>query len=309
MHRKASFFRWLTPQDLSRLTQLQMISRGVVEGLSGGIHRSRLVGASVDFKEHRPYVPGDEVRSIDWKLFGKTDRLYIRQFEDETNMRCVLIVDQSGSMKYQNANSNSVSKHDYAVRLAACFAYLFISQQDAAGVATFDTSIRSYIPPKSQPSHLQLITELLANSTPGGETDISAVLQAMTPRLQKRGLAMLFSDCLSDPQQLVRSLTLMKSHVRNVIVCQVLDDDEWDFPFQQRTMFRSLERADHSVVADPAFLRQSYLDKLQQHQASLTNGFRQYGIEFKSVRTSENLGDVVSRFLSERTAKLSMGGA
>lgn len=309
MRRKASFFRWINPQDLSRLTQLQMISRGVVEGLSGGIHRSPLVGASVDFKEHRPYVPGDEVRSIDWKLFGKSDRLYIRQFEDETNMRCVLIVDQSGSMKYQNANSTAVSKHDYAVRLAACFAYLFISQQDAAGVATFDTIIRSYIPPKSQPSHLQLITELLANSTPGGETDISSVLQAMTPRLQKRGLAMLFSDCLSDPQQLVRSLALMKSHVRNVIVCQILDEDEWDFPFQQRTMFRSLERADHSVVTDPTFLRKSYLEKLQKHQAFLTSGFRQYGIEFKSVRTSENLGDVVSRFLSERTAKLSMGGA
>ena len=309
MQRKASFFRWLSPRDLSRLTQLQMISRGVVEGLSGGIHRSRLVGASVDFKEHRPYVPGDEVRSIDWKLFGKTDRLYIRQFEDETNMRCVLIVDQSGSMKYRNRNPNSISKHDYAVRLAACFAYLFVSQQDATGVATFDTTIRSYIPPKAQPSHLQLITELLANSKPGGETDISAVLQAMIPLLQKRGLAMLFSDCLSEPQQLVRSLALMKSYVRNVIVCQVLDDDEWDFPFQQRTMFRSLEHQDHSVVADPAFLRKSYLDKLQQHQSALADGFRQYGIEFKSFRTSEDLGDVVSRFLSERTAKHPIGGA
>ena len=110
MQRKASFLRWFSPGDLSRLTQLQMISRGVVEGLSGGIHRSRLIGASVDFKEHRPYVPGDEVRSIDWKLFGKTDRLYIRQFEDETNMRCVLIVDQSGSMKYRNGTPNTVSK-------------------------------------------------------------------------------------------------------------------------------------------------------------------------------------------------------
>ncbi|MCU0719893.1 MAG: DUF58 domain-containing protein, partial [Pirellula sp.] len=241
MHRKASFLRWFSPGDLSRLTQLQLISRGVVEGISGGIHRSRLIGASVDFKEHRPYVPGDEVRSIDWKLFGKTDRLYIRQFEDETNMRCVLIVDQSGSMKYRNATPNSVSKHDYAVRLAACFAYLLISQQDSAGVATFDTVVRSYIPPKSQPSHLQLITELLANSNPGGETDIGSVLQSMLPRLQKRGLAMLFSDCLGDPQQLIQSLALMKSQVKNVVVCQVLDDDEWDFPFQQRTMFRSLE--------------------------------------------------------------------
>lgn len=309
MHRKASFFRWFSPGDLSRLTQLQMISRGVVEGLSGGIHRSRLVGASVDFKEHRPYVPGDEVRSIDWKLFGKTDRLYIRQFEDETNMRCVLIVDQSGSMKYRNGNPNSVSKHDYAVRLAACFAYLLISQQDSAGVATFDTKIRSYIPPKSQPSHLQLITELLASSNPGGETDVGGVLQSMLPRLQKRGLAMLFSDCLGDPEQLIRSLALMKSQVKNVVVCQVLDDDEWDFPFQQRAMFRSLENTEHSVVADPLALRKSYLDKLQNHQSALTNGLRRYGVEFKSVRTSENLGEVVSRFLTERTAKHSTGGA
>ncbi|MCU0712577.1 MAG: DUF58 domain-containing protein [Pirellula sp.] len=309
MQRKASFLGWFSPRDLSRLTQLQMISRGVVEGLSGGIHRSRLIGASVDFKEHRPYVPGDEVRSIDWKLFGKTDRLYIRQFEDETNMRCVLIVDQSGSMKYQSETPNAVSKHDYAVRLAACFAYLLISQQDSAGVATFDTAIRNYIPPKSQPSHLQLITELLANSTPGGETDIGAVLQSMLPRLQKRGLAMILSDCLGDPQALVRSVALMKSQVRNVIVCQVLDDDEWDFPFQQRTMFRSLEKTDHSVVADPIALRKAYLEKLQKHQFVLTNGFRQYGVEFLSVRTSEDLGEVVGKFLSERTAKQSMGGA
>lgn len=309
MQRAASILRWFSSKDLSRLTQLQMISRGVVEGLSGGIHRSRLIGASVDFKEHRPYVAGDEVRSIDWKLFGKTDRLYIRQFEDETNMRCVLIVDQSGSMKYQNADPQSISKHDYAVRLAACFAYLLISQQDSAGVATFDTTIRNYIPPKSQPSHLQLITELLADSTPGGETDIGGVLQSMLPRLQKRGLAILFSDCLGEPQQLVRALALMKSQVRNVVVCQVLDDDECDFPFKQRTMFRSLEKADHTIVADPASMRRAYLEKFQTHQSALTDGFRQYGIEFLSVRTSESLGDVLGKFLSERTTKQTMGGA
>jgi len=309
MQRKTSFLRWFAPSDLSRVTQLQMISKGVVEGLSGGIHRSRLIGASVDFKEHRPYVAGDEVRSIDWKLFGKTDRLYIRQFEDETNMRCMLIVDQSGSMKYQGETAKAVSKHDYAVRLAACFAYLLISQQDSAGVATFDVAIRNYLPPKSQPNHLQLITELLANSIPGGDTDLGEVLQSMLPRLQKRGLAMIFSDCLGAPQPLIRSLALMKSHVRNVVVFQVLDDDECDFPFHQRTMFRSLENSNDSIVTDPISIRKNYLDKFQKHQDVLTQGCYQYGIDFQSVRTSENLGEVVSRFLSERTAKSPKGGS
>lgn len=308
MQRTNSFLRWFGPRDLSRLAQLQMISRGVVEGLSGGSHRSRLIGASVEFKEHRPYVAGDEVRSIDWKLFGKTDRLYIRQFEDETNMRCVLIVDQSGSMKHRSNASNAISKHDFAVRLAASFAYLLISQQDAAGLVLFDTTVKQYLPPKSQPSHLQLITEMLANSEPGGETDIGNVLQTILPRLQRRGLAILFSDCFSDAHALVKALALVKGQVRNVIVCQVLDDDEVEFPFDSRTKFRSLENARHELIADPRSLRKAYLDNFQKHQSSLARGLQQYGIEFLSVRTSQDLAEIVSRFVVERSSKPMIGG-
>ncbi|XZE17656.1 DUF58 domain-containing protein [Pirellulaceae bacterium SH449] len=308
MQRKASFLRWFAPRDLTRLAQLQMISRGVVEGLSGGIHRSRLIGASVEFKEHRAYVAGDEVRSIDWKLFGKTDRLYIRQFEDETNMRCVLMVDQSGSMRYRSNAINSISKHDFAVRLAASFAYLLISQQDSAGLALFDTTVRQYIPPKSQPSHLQLITEMLANSAPGGDTDIGTVLQSMLPRLQRRGLAILFSDCFGEANVLVKALALVKSQVRNVVVFQVLDEDEVEFPFDSRTKFQSLENVNHELIADPRSLRKVYLDNFQKHQSTLARGLQQHGIEFQIVRTSQDLSDIVSRFVAERSSKPLLGG-
>ena len=198
--------RLLNPQDRDAIARLQLLARGVVEGMTVGRHRSPHKGASVEFKEHRQYVKGDEIRSIDWKLFGKTDRLYIRQYEDETNLRAMILLDQSGSMGYCGERDAGVSKHLFALRLAACLATLLISQQDSVGLCTFDTAIRELIPARGKVNHLLAISECLVRSRPGGETQLGTVLQQVAEKLKRRGMLILISDCFGDVESLMKSL-------------------------------------------------------------------------------------------------------
>lgn len=293
-------FRWLRPNDIAKVSALQLLAKDVVEGVTGGIHRSKHIGASIDFKEHRPYVHGDEVRSIDWKLFGKTDRLYIRQYEDETNLRATLAVDQSGSMNYVGSRANQLSKHDYAIRLASCLAYLLISQQDSIGLATFDTSIRATIPPKSRPNHLRLILESLAASKCQNETDLGAVLHQLLSVCRKRGLLFLISDGFGKTESLFKSLSMLRANNQEIVFFQILDDDEIDFPFQNRTMFRSLEARDQQQLVDPLSLRRNYLSNFQIHQDAIQAACRQNRIDWIPVRTSESFSAVLATYLSHR---------
>ena len=293
-------FRWLRPNDIAKVSALQLLAKDVVEGVTGGIHRSKHIGASIDFKEHRPYVHGDEVRSIDWKLFGKTDRLYIRQYEDETNLRATLAVDQSGSMNYVGSRANQLSKHDYAIRLASCLAYLLISQQDSIGLATFDTSIRATIPPKSRPNHLRLILESLAASKCQNETDLGAVLHQLLSVCRKRGLLFLISDGFGKTDSLFKSLSMLRANNQEIVFFQILDDDEIDFPFQNRTMFRSLEARDQQQLVDPLSLRRNYLNNFQIHQDAIQAACRQNRIDWIPVRTSESFSAVLATYLSHR---------
>jgi uncharacterized protein (DUF58 family) len=293
-------FRWLRPNDIAKVSALQLLAKDVVEGVTGGIHRSKHIGASIDFKEHRPYVHGDEVRSIDWKLFGKTDRLYIRQYEDETNLRATLAVDQSGSMNYVGSRANQLSKHEYAIRLASCLAYLLISQQDSIGLATFDTSIRAAIPPKSRPNHLRLILESLAASKCQNETDLGAVLHQLLSVCRKRGLLFLISDGFGKTESLFKSLSMLRANNQEIVFFQILDDDEIDFPFQNRTMFRSLEARDQQQLVDPLSLRRNYLNNFQIHQDAIQAACRQNRIDWIPVRTSESFSAVLATYLSHR---------
>lgn len=278
------------------------MARDVVEGLSGGMHRSRHVGASIDFKEHRPYVHGDEIRSIDWKLFGKTDRLYIRQYEDETNLRATIAVDQSGSMRYSGTRSSGLTKHEYAIRLSACLAYLLIAQQDAVGLVTFDSKLRTNIPARSRPNHLRLIMEKLAASQCRGETDLGTVLQDMLSVCRRRGLIILISDCFGTMDALARSLSMLRSNHQEIVLFQVMDDDEWDFPFQSRTMFRSLERAEEQLLVEPAALRATYRTNIEQFQSELRAHCQRLRIDLISARTSEPFSTIVASYLATRGA-------
>jgi uncharacterized protein (DUF58 family) len=293
-------FRWLKPADIERVSALQLLARDVVEGVTGGIHRSRHIGASVDFKEHRPYVHGDEIRSIDWKLFGKTDRLYIRQYEDETNVRATLVVDQSGSMNYSGSRSNQMTKHDYAIRLASCLAYLFVSQQDSVGLVTFDTAIRKHIPPRSRPNHLRVCLETLADSECKGETELGGVLHQLLSICRKRGFVILLSDCFGNAESLFKSLSMLRANYQEVLLFQIIDDDEVDFPFQNRTMFRSLELREQQMLVDPLSLRQTYLANFNNHQEAIRNGCKQNRIDWIPVRTSESFSSVLATYISHR---------
>jgi len=255
----------LTAGQRDRIKGLELLARQVVEGFCSGQHRSPHKGYSVEFKEHRPYVQGDEIRAIDWKVFGKTDRIYIREFEEETNLKSTLIVDGSGSMGYSGQRGGQ-SKYQYAITLAASLGYLMIGQQDGVGLATFDTKIREFLPPRSRPSQLQAIFTGLQRRPPGGETDMGQVLGGLAKKLHRRGLLILISDCFADVATLLNSLSHFRHARHEVLVFQVLDPDEVDFPFSGRMRFRNLELLDQQEDIDAISLRTAYRESFNAHQ-------------------------------------------
>ena len=290
----------LTAEDRDRVAALQWYARTVVEGINVGLHRSPNKGVSVEFKEHRPYVRGDEVRSIDWKLFGKTDRLYIRQFEEETNLRATLLVDQSGSMKYAGARTPGLSKHEFGVRLAACLAYLFTAQHDAVGLATFDTDLRGYIPPRSRASHLHGLITQLSGTACGGETNLSAVIEKLAVKVGRRGVAFLISDGFDDVKSLLRSLMLLRQAPNEIVFFQIWHPDELDFPFSTRTQFRSLEKSNQERIVDPFAFRAQYQKSLERFRSELVDGCKQNRISLVPCITTQSHSEVLTQFLSQR---------
>jgi uncharacterized protein (DUF58 family) len=290
----------LSPDDRDRVSRLQLFARGVVDGLSVGQHRSPHKGFSAEFKEHRPYVQGDETRLIDWKLFGKTDRLFIRQYEEETNLRCTLLVDQSGSMAYRGSAANAISKHEYAIRLAASLAYLLIQQRDAVGLALVDDALQSYVPPRANPGHLQRLMEAMAQSSCSRETKLSQVSQSVAPRVQGRGVVILISDCFDDLDSLMRSLSYFRLGHSEVVLFQIWDRDELDFPFRQRTEFRNLELTSHRKVIDPSTLRRVYLERVEKFRVELTKRCARHRIDFVPCVTDQSHAEILASYIASR---------
>lgn len=290
----------VTPQSLSRVTRLQLLARQVVEGFCSGRHRSPHKGFSVEFKEHRPYVRGDELRNIDWKAFGKSDRLYIREFEEETNLRCTLLVDRSGSMRYVGDRSGGQSKYDYGQTLAASLAYLMLAQQDAVGVISFDDAPRAVVPTRSRPSHLRLIMSALAEPVTHHETDLGGVFQLIASKLGRRGLVVIVSDGMGDIESLARSLALFRSKQHEVLFFQVLDPDEVDFPFTGRVQFRDLENASNEHVVDAKSIRDAYVQRFLDHQAALKTICRRNRVDLFTVTTDRPYDDGLHEYLSMR---------
>jgi len=290
----------LSAGDVSRLSGLQLLAKQVVEGFASGLHRSPHKGFSVEFREHRPYVPGDDLRTIDWKLFGKTDRLYIREYEEETNVRCTVLVDCSGSMGYRGTRSDGLSKHYYAIRTAACLSWLMLQQQDSVGLVTFDTSIRRYIPPRARPRHLKHIMTELAGQKPGAETSLADVFHQIAARIQRRGLVMILSDLFGDVDQLMKALAHFRHARHEVIIFQIWDPDELDFPFRQWTQFASLENPAQRHLVDPAQLRKAYLQKLQEYRDQLTRGCSRNRITLVPLVTNQPTADALAAWLAIR---------
>jgi len=292
----------LSPHDQQRLSALQWLATGVVEGLHSGRHRSPRLGTSVAFKEHRQYVRGDDMGAIDWKLFGKTDRLFVRQYEDETNLRAMIVLDQSASMAYRGAQA-PMSKHHFAVQLAACLATLFIRQQDAVGIGIVDDRLQQVLPPRSTQLHLRAILQALVQSECTTKTSLATALLQAAVHLRRRGVLILISDCFDDVEQLRNALRAYRQTHSAVVVFQIWDRDELDFPFRGRTQFRSLEDSAARPAVDARALRESYLQRLQEYQQQLSQTLAAERVELISCTTDHAVADILSAFLSGRTGR------
>jgi uncharacterized protein (DUF58 family) len=290
---------FLTPADLQKISNLQIVARQVVEGFCSGMHRSPHKGFSVEFKQHRQYVPGDEIRHIDWRVFGRSDRYYIREYEEETNLRATIILDLSGSMNY---GRSGLTKYHYATRLAASLAYLMIGQQDSVGLVTFDTKIRKYIPPRSRVSHLRVLIDELQRGQPGGETELGEVFHDLVPKLHRRGLLVILSDCFGDVPSLLKALAHFRHAHHEILIFQLWDRDELEFPFKQWTQFESLEtEAKH--LLDPVLLREAYLANLETFRSELLRGCRRHKIDLVPFVTDQPYAEALAAYVGRRRGR------
>ncbi|MEM7293012.1 MAG: DUF58 domain-containing protein [Pseudomonadota bacterium] len=290
----------MTPHDLSKLSNLQVLARRVVEGFCSGLHRSPHKGFSVEFKQHRQYVRGDETRHIDWNVFGKTDRIYVREYEEETNLRCTILLDESGSMAYRGNRASAVSKHHYATRLAACLSYSLLQQQDSVGLVPFSDKVGRYIPPRSKPTHLRVLLDQLEASQTGGETELGGVFHELVPKIHRRGLLCIISDCFGDVDELLRALAHFRHAKHEIIVFQIWDPDELEFPFRQWARFRSLENQEHQRLVDPSHLRASYLENLRVFRERLTRGCHRHHIDLVPLTTDIPYAEALASYFALR---------
>jgi uncharacterized protein (DUF58 family) len=301
---------YVAPRDLQKIANLQVLARLVVEGFCAGLHRSPHKGFSVEFKQHRQYVPGDDVRYVDWKVFGKTDRFFIREYEAETNLRATLLVDVSGSMAYGGAGTGAtsgaggVAKYAYAIRLAVCLAYVMLQQQDAVGLVTFDTKVRNYIPPRSRPKHLGALIDELDGAQPGGETELAGVFHQMVPKIHRRGLLVVISDGFGSVPELLNALAHFRHDGHEIIFFQLWDRDELEFPFRQWTRFECLERLSLQHTVDPAHLRAAYLEKLGEYREALTTGCRRHRIDLVPLVTDQPYAEGLAHYLALRKRRV-----
>ena len=290
--------KYFDPQTLAKLPNLTLRAQHVVEGYLAGSHRSPAHGFSIEFAEHREYVPGDDLRYVDWKVFGRTDKFYLKQFEDETNLVCHLVVDISESMRYQGPLS-PWSKYDFAATMAASLAWLILQQQDAVGLCCFDESIRSWIRPKGDPAHLrQLITTLeSAPSTP--KTSIGRVLHDVAERIRRRGIVIIFSDLFDDVDDLIQGIRHLRHCRHDVIVAHTMDAAELDFPFRQQTLFHGLEAASELLV-DPRNVRNAYRKRINEFRSSVEGRCRDLHVDYVLMRNDRPLNIALSEFLVRR---------
>ncbi|MFH1313254.1 MAG: DUF58 domain-containing protein [Candidatus Eisenbacteria bacterium] len=288
--------KYLDPAVISRLKGIDIKARLVVEGFVSGLHRGPYKGFSVEFAEHRQYMPGDSIRYIDWKVYGKTDRFYIKEYEEETNLRAYIIMDGSGSMGY---SSSGITKLEYGCYLGASLAYLMLKQQDSVGLLTFDTKLRTYIPPRAVRKHLHVLLKEFANLEAREETDLGKSLHELAQRIKRRGLVILISDLLDDEERVIRGLKLFRHMKHEVIVFHVLDPYEVAFPFEQEVILRDMETGDE-VPAVPWEIRQEYKDRVASWIDRYRSILRQSGIDYVPVKTSTTFDVALFSYLEKR---------
>ncbi len=291
----------LDPDALARLGQLEIIATRVVEGYVSGKHRSPFKGSSVEFAEHRPYSPGDEVRLIDWRTYARSDRYYIKQFEQESNLQVHLVIDSSGSMGF---GMSTVTKLHYAQMASACLAWLMLRQQDAVGMAVIDNRVRAYIPPRSKPSHLTVLLDEMSRTRPGGETSLAAMLHELAKRFKRRGLLVICSDCFDDVGALINALHHLRSRGHETLLLQIMAPEELSFSFNKWTRFECLEVSGHRLDLDASLIRNQYLDRVKAFMKQLKDGCAEVECDYAPLSTDQPLGDALAHYLSRRAWRM-----
>jgi uncharacterized protein (DUF58 family) len=287
------------PKILSQMARLQMRALRVVEGVISGLHRSPYHGFSVEFAQHREYTPGDEIRYVDWKVFGRSDRYYIKEFEEETNLKAYLILDTSASMGYR---SGALSKLEYGSIIAAALSSLLLQQRDAVGLALFSAGIDRYLPPRGLASHFQQILTELESPTVVPKTGLGATLHELAERITRRGLILLISDLFGDLQETLTGLRHFRHRKHDVVVFHVLDRDELEFPFTDLTKFVGLE-GEPELLADPRGIREEYLRQFGEFREGLERGCRETSIDLVTMPTDQPLDVALANYLASRMRK------
>jgi uncharacterized protein (DUF58 family) len=288
--------RFLHPDAIKRIARMDLRARHIVEGFLSGMHRSPYFGQSVEFVQHREYVRGDDLRRIDWKVWAKQDRLFIKQYEEETNLRCTLLVDVSNSMRY---GSRGMTKYEYAATAGVSLAYLLLRQQDAVGCISFDEKIRMAVPPRSKRTHLMSVIRTLEVCDPRDKTGMLQILSSVAENQARRGMIILLSDLLCDRPEMFKGLRMLRQRGHDVLVLHIMDDDELDFPFSGPHRFEGLETTDY-LNCNPRALRKGYLEALNAYLEEVRRGCAGNTIDYKLVRTSDPLDAALATFLSNR---------
>jgi uncharacterized protein (DUF58 family) len=291
---------YLDPKVLNKVARLEMRARLVVEGFVTGMHKSPYRGFSVEFAQHREYVQGDDLRYLDWKIFGKSDRFVIKQFEEETNLKAHLFLDQSESMKY--GHEGGMSKFDYAATAVAALSYLIQQQADAVGLTLFDEKVARQLPPSNTRANLSNVFKALQEAKPVNKTKIGSVLHELASHLRKRGMVMIFSDLFDEPEAVLKGLREIAQHGHDVVVFHVFDRDEVEFPFERMTLFEGLEQMPE-LLCDPRSLRDAYLAEVHEFQDKIRKGCLADKIDHVKLITSQPLDVPLTSYLTARAAR------
>ncbi len=293
--------RYLDPRTLASIQGLDLQARLVVEGYVAGLHKSPYHGFSVEFAQHREYVVGDDIRHVDWKVWSKTDKYYLKQYEEETNLLTYLLLDTSESMSY--ASGNNVSKLQYAQFVAAALAYLVLQQQDSVGLATFDEKVQRYLRPSGQPSHLKELFQLMDVSPARNKSDLGVIFHDLAERFRKRGIIVILSDLFDEVPRILSGLRHFRHRRHEVIVFHILDPAELDFPFRQTTLFKGMEGLP-DILAEPTALRRAYQAEIQAFRDELRKGCQMINIDYVPLRTDQNLDEALSTYLASRMVRV-----
>jgi uncharacterized protein (DUF58 family) len=296
-----NYQKYLNPQTLASLEGLDLQARMIVEGYVAGMHPSPYHGFSVEFAEHREYVAGDDNRHVDWMVWSKTDKLYLKQYEEETNLLLYLLLDTSESMSY--ASGRNVTKLLYAQFVASALGYMVLQQQDSVGLALFDDMVRRYLRPAGQPSHLKELLHVMDVTPAREKSDLGAVFHDLAERFKKRGVVAIFSDLFDDVPRIIAGLKHFRHRRHEVIVFHILDPAELEFPFRDTTLFKGMEGMPE-VLTEPHALRRAYQAEIGAYLDELRRGCQMINIDYVPIRTDQELDTALSSYLASRSARI-----